>query len=119
MPSSSPAIGESPGAAAAPKPASINRETVSAGDQCFGERATTLESAGGLERVGLEGAGMMEGAAGLESASNLEDLSSSLSSRDLSGAGPIESAGLEKEIPLQERSLSFARRLQGFLRKSE
>jgi hypothetical protein len=59
----------------------------------------------------------LEGAGDLQKASDLKDLSSSFSAREISTAGALETAGLEKEIPLHEKSLSFARMLQGFLRK--
>jgi hypothetical protein len=98
-------------ASAAAPPGEAQGAPLSAGNRSFGARATTLEPAAGPKEMKLEGAG------DLERASRLEDLSSSLSSPEISTAGALETAGLEKEIPLHEKSLSFAKMLQGFLRK--
>jgi hypothetical protein len=111
IPEPSPTIQEPHGAASATASPGIGKEALSESDRSFDARATTLESAAELKEMKLDGAG------DLESASDMKDLSSSLSSREVSAAGGLETAGLEKEIPLQEKSLSFARMLQGILRK--
>jgi hypothetical protein len=98
-------------ASAAAPPGEVQEASLSAGDRSFGARAATLEPAAAPMEIKLEGAG------DLQRASDLKDLSSSLSAREISTAGALETAGLEKEIPLHEKSLSFARMLQGFLRK--